>query len=99
MTSLARYILAILFIVAGILHFAFTPMYVKIMPPWLPSPRLLVQISGLCEVAGGFGLLVPAARTLAAWGLIALLIAVMPANIQMALVRFELLHLVIHPTG
>jgi uncharacterized membrane protein len=81
----ARAILAILFVVAGTLHFVFTPAYLKIMPPWLPSPVLLVQISGVCEMLGGIGLLAPGTRRAAAWGLILLLVAVLPANIQMAL--------------
>ena len=77
-------VLAVLFIVAGILHLVATPAYVRIVPPWLPSPVVLVYVSGVCEVLGGVGLLVPATRRLAAWGMVALLIAVMPANIQMA---------------
>jgi uncharacterized membrane protein len=80
-----RMTLAALFVVAGLLHFLLTPMYMRIMPGYLPAPRLLVQISGLCELLGGIGLLVPATQRIAAWGLIALLIAVMPANVTMAL--------------
>lgn len=81
----ARVLLAVLFIVAGVLHFVITPMYVNIMPSYLPAPALLVQISGAAEILGGIGLLVPAAQPAAAWGLILLLIAVMPANINMAI--------------
>ena len=82
---LFRVIFAVLFLVAGTLHFLLTPMYASIMPPQLPAPVLLVQISGMCEILGGIGLLVPFTRHAAAWGLIALLIAVMPANVTMAL--------------
>ncbi len=71
--------------IAGVLHFAFTPVYVRIMPRYLPDPVLLVQISGGFEILGGVGLLVPSTRRLAAWGLVALLVAVMPANLQMAM--------------
>jgi len=53
------------------------------VPRWLPAPRLLVYVSGVFEMLGGIGLLVPWVRRWAAWGLIALLIAVFPANIQM----------------
>ncbi|SNS22336.1 Uncharacterized membrane protein [Granulicella rosea] len=81
----ARLLYAAIFIVAGILHFVFTPIYMKIMPPYLSDPRLLVQISGVAEIAGGVGLLYPPTRMAAAWGIIALLLCVMPANIQMAL--------------
>ena len=83
--TISRALLGLLFIVAGALHFVFTPMYMKIMPPYLPSPRLLVELSGVCEMLGGFGLFVPLTRRAAAWGLVALLVAVMPANIQMAM--------------
>ncbi len=80
-----RYLLAVLFLVAGALHFLITPVYVNIMPAYLPAPTLLVQISGLAEILGGIGLLVPATQSAAAWGLILLLIAVLPANLNMAL--------------
>ena len=83
--TLPRAIFAALFVAAGILHFVNTPAYVKIMPPFLPSPILLVQISGIAEVVGGIGLLLPQTRQAAAWGIIALLLAVWPANINMAI--------------
>ncbi len=82
---IARISLALIFIVAGTLHFILTPVYLRIMPAYLPSPHLLIQISGICEILGGAGLLLPATQRFAAWGLIALLVVVMPANIQMAL--------------
>jgi len=74
-----------LYIGAGILHFLITPRYMAIMPPYLPAHRTLVFISGAAEIAGGLGILAPntAIRRAAAWGLIALLIAVMPANVNM----------------
>ena len=80
-----RTLFAALFVIAGILHFVLTPAYVAIMPAYLHAPVLLVQISGLCEILGGLGLLWPLARRAAAWGLIALLVCVMPANLNMAL--------------
>jgi uncharacterized membrane protein len=70
---------------AGAMHFIRTPFYLRMMPPWLPAHLLLVQISGVCEILGGLGLIVPRTRRLAAIGLIALLVAVFPANLQMAL--------------
>ncbi len=73
------------FVVAGVLHFVATPVYMKIVPPYLTDPRLLVQFSGICEVLGGVGVLVPVTRRVAAWGLVALLIAVLPANVYMAM--------------
>jgi uncharacterized membrane protein len=76
-----------LYITAGALHFLITRRYVAIMPPYLPAPRELVLISGAAEIAGGLGVLAPGPRIrhAAAWGLVALLVAVMPANLQMAL--------------
>ena len=83
--TLGRAVLAVAFIGAGLMHFVATSTYARIMPPMLPDPRLLVQVSGVCEVLGGIGLLVPATQRFAAWGLVALLIAVMPANLYMAM--------------
>jgi uncharacterized membrane protein len=78
-------LLASVFVGAGVLHFCFTSAYVSIIPPYLPEPRLLVFMSGVAEVLGGVGLLVTETRRVAAWGLVALLVALMPANVQMAL--------------
>ncbi|MGI4870577.1 MAG: DoxX family protein [Janthinobacterium lividum] len=75
------YLLALLFTAAGILHFVSPQFYLRIMPPYLPAPRLLVQLSGAAELAGGLGLLLPATRRLAGWGLLLLLLAVFPANV------------------
>jgi len=81
---IGRTILAILFIASGSLHFLLPQAYLKIVPPYLPAPFLLVQISGAAEIFGGIGLLVPFTRHVAAWGLVVLLIAVLPANVYMA---------------
>jgi uncharacterized membrane protein len=72
-----------LFVVAGVLHFVIPRFYMAIMPSWLPSPLMLVYVSGVFEVLGGVGLLLPGTRRIAAIGLIALLVAVLPANIEM----------------
>jgi len=78
-------ILASLFYIgAGILHFTKTEFYLRIMPPYIPWHLAMVQISGVCEIAGGIALLVPRLRRLAACCIVALLIAVFPANIYMA---------------
>ncbi len=69
---------------AGLNHFLKPAFYLKMMPPYIPWHAAMVQISGIAEVLGGIGLLVPATRRAAAWGLAALLIAVFPANIYMA---------------
>ncbi|MEP7001626.1 MAG: DoxX family protein [bacterium] len=83
--SLSLILIALLFAMSGVLHFVKSEYYVRIMPPWLPAPLALVLISGVCEVLGAAGLLMPATRAFAGWGLIALLVAVFPANVQMLL--------------
>ncbi|GAC1659080.1 MAG: DoxX family protein [Gemmatimonadaceae bacterium] len=75
--------LATFFVCAGVFHFIRLADYVNVVPEWLPQPRVLVYASGLCEIAGGLGLLTSRTRSAAAWGLMALLVAVFPANIQM----------------
>lgn len=80
-----RWLFAALFVAAGVNHFVNPDFYVGIMPPYLPWHLALVYLSGVAEVALGFALLVPAVSRLAAWGLIALLVAVSPANLHMAL--------------
>ena len=75
--------LVLLFGVAGILHFVVPHVYERIMPRWLPAHRALVLASGAAELLGALALLVPAWRAAAGWWLIAVLVAVFPANVQM----------------
>jgi uncharacterized membrane protein len=82
--EILRVVLAVSIIVVGITHFAKPQVYVKIVPPQLPYPLELVYISGFFEILGGIGLLIPFVSVAAAWGLIALFIAVFPANINLA---------------
>jgi uncharacterized membrane protein len=84
------YLLAALFVGAGLLHFLHPETYLRIMPPALFAPRLLVLLSGVAEIAGGLGLLLPATRRWAAWGLLVLLLAVFPANIYMLQIHEQL---------
>jgi len=88
--ELLRVILAVSIIIVGITHFTIPQPYVKIMPPQLPYPLGLVYLSGFYEILGGIGLLVPPLSQPAAWGLIALFIAVYPANINMAINHIEI---------
>ena len=83
--TLSRWLFGALFIAAGINHFVNTAFYVSIMPPYLPLHRELVYVSGIAEVVLGAMLLARGYQSVAAWGLIALLIAVFPANVHMAL--------------
>ena len=78
-------LLSVFVIFAGIMHFVIPESYMKIMPGFLPFPRALVLISGALEIAGGLGLLLERTRRVAAFGLVALLLAVWPANVQMLL--------------
>lgn len=81
----ARWVLAAFFIVAGVNHFLAPEIYLGMMPAWLPAKEAANLISGAAEVAGGLGLLIPQLRRPAAWGLIALLVLIFPANVQVAL--------------
>ena len=83
--TLTRYLLGFLFVLAGINHFANTAMYVSIMPPYLPWHLELVYVSGIAEMTLGVLLLFLRCATWAAWGLVALCVAVFPANLHMAL--------------
>jgi len=82
--TFARFLIAGLFLTTGTLHFLKPGLFVKIVPPRLPWPLGLVYLTGFLELAGGAGLLVPKFQRIAAYGLAALLIAVLPANIYMA---------------
>ncbi|HET9240251.1 MAG TPA: DoxX family protein [Oligoflexus sp.] len=76
-------LLALFMIGGGINHFLTPEFYMRMMPPYIPAPEFMVALSGVIEVALGVGLLIPKTRVLAAWGIVALLIAVFPANIHM----------------
>lgn len=80
MTNL--YIMAGIYIFTGAMHFITPKVFVRIMPTYLPWPKALVIASGIAEIVLAIGLLLPDTRTWAAWGLIALLIAVFPANVE-----------------
>ena len=83
--TILKWLLAIGFVLAGINHFLSPDFYLKMMPPVLPWHLFLIYLSGFFEIALGVLLLIPKYTHFAAWGLIALLIAVFPANIYMAM--------------
>jgi uncharacterized membrane protein len=85
MKTALRWLLTIVMVGAGANHFINPAPYIAMMPGALPAPAALVYISGIAEILGGLGLILPATRKLAAWGLIALFVAVFPANVNMAL--------------
>ena len=81
-----RILLAALFLLAGTVHLLNPNLFMPIMPSWVPAPLGAIVISGICELLGGVGLLIPSERIrrAAGWGLLLLLLAVFPANIHMA---------------
>lgn len=81
--QILKWIFGIAFVLAGIYHFINPDFYLRIMPPYLPWHLFLIYLSGFFEIALGILLLIPKFQRFAAWGLIALLIAVFPANIYM----------------
>ncbi len=83
--TVARWVLALFFIVAGVNHFLAPSLYLGMMPVWLPAKEAANLVSGAAEIAGGVGLLIVSLRRAASWGLIALLLAVFPANVHVAL--------------
>jgi uncharacterized membrane protein len=82
--TVSLYVMAAFYAFAGFNHFRAPEFYLPIMPPYLPWHEELVFLSGVAELMIGVGLLIPRTRVLAAWGAIALLVAVFPANIHMA---------------
>ena len=84
---IVRVLLAALFLFAGTVHLRSPELFMPVMPPWIPFHRGCIIISGVLELLGGLGLLVPLRpiQLLAGWGLTLLLIAVFPANIYMAM--------------
>lgn len=83
MQTIALYLMSLLYTAAGIYHFVKPKFYLAIMPPYLPNHAFLVWFSGIVEVVLGLGLLLPATRHWAAWGIILMLIAFMPVHIHM----------------
>jgi uncharacterized membrane protein len=84
------WLMAAFYVVGGLNHLMNPEFYVAIVPPGLPNPEWLNVISGLAEIVLGVFVLEPRVRVLAAWGIIALLIAVFPANLWVALANIGL---------
>ncbi|PCJ65735.1 MAG: DoxX family protein [Candidatus Hydrogenedentota bacterium] len=79
------YLLGVFFIFAGVMHFVNPALYLPMMPEYLPLHEELIFISGLAEIAAGILVLIPKTRRIGGWAVIAVLVAVYPANINMAL--------------
>ncbi len=87
--AVSRWLLAGFFIAAGANHFRDPGFYLPTIPSWLPWHQQLVDLSGVAEIIGGIAALAPATRRAAGWGLIALLIAVFPANVNTAVTHAQ----------
>ncbi|HJW70638.1 MAG TPA: DoxX family protein [Candidatus Binatia bacterium] len=79
------WVMGVFYMVAGLAHFVRPDFYLPMMPPWLPAHRELIFLSGVAEVLLGVAVLVPRLRRIAGWGIIALLMAIFPANLHIAL--------------
>lgn len=80
-----RYAMGLLYVTTGVGHFLAPKALERIVPPQLPEPMALVYLSGVAEIALGIGVLFERTRRASAWGIVALLIAVFPANVYMAI--------------
>ncbi|AQL41421.1 hypothetical protein BV210_01245 [Halorientalis sp. IM1011] len=78
------YVMGSVYVIAGVGHFLVPDLFAQIVPPQLPAATALVYLSGIAEIGLGIGVMVPRTRRVAAWGLVALLLAVFPANVYMA---------------
>jgi len=78
------YVMGFLYVLAGVMHFVAPKVYARIVPPQFPRPVFLVYLSGIAEIVLGIGVVIRRTRRPSAWGLIALLLAVFPANVHMA---------------
>lgn len=84
------WVMSAFYVVAGINHLLNPELYLAIIPPGLPDPEWLNLLSGLAEITFGVFILEPRVRVLAAWGIVALLMAVFPANVYVALENLDL---------
>ena len=83
--SICRYGLAVVFVPFGLFHVVEPDRFLPIMPPVIPDPRLVIIATGIAEILGGLGLLVPITRRGAGLGLAAYVVCVYPANLYHAL--------------
>ncbi len=79
------YVMGLFYTIAGVMHFVVPKVYARIVPPQYPKPVALVYLSGITEIVLGIGVMIRRTRRISAWGIIALLVAVFPANVHMAM--------------
>jgi len=89
MSRLSPYVTGAFFASAGVMHFAKPDFFEAIVPDWFPSATAANQVSGAAEIVLGLGMMSPVTRKVSALGLLALTVAVFPANVDMALERVE----------
>lgn len=87
--TIARLVMAGAYLAVGIVHIKSPDGFLPIMPDWVPAPRAVVIGTGVAEIAGAIGLMMPALRRAAAWGLAAYAVCVFPANIKHAMEGIE----------
>jgi uncharacterized membrane protein len=85
-----RYAMAVFYVAAGIFHLRWPDAFLPIVPGWVPDPRNVILLTGICELAGGFGLLTERFRWAAGVGLAAYAVCVFPANIKHAIEGIEI---------
>ena len=78
-------LMAVIYLLFGLVHILRPDPFLPIMPDWVPQPRLVVILTGLCEIAGAAGLCIPRFRWLAGVMLALYAICVYPANVKHAL--------------
>ncbi|MBT8183970.1 MAG: DoxX family protein [Eudoraea sp.] len=77
------YLMAVMYIIAGVFHFIKPKAYLRVMPRYLPNPKTLVFLSGLAEIILGIALVIPVMKVLAIYGILLMLLAFMPVHIYM----------------
>jgi uncharacterized membrane protein len=88
--SVMRWTMAAFYILAGIVHIAAPGNFLPIVPGWVPSPGLVVLLTGVCEIAGGSALLVGRTQRLAGIMLALYAVCVFPANVKHAVEAINL---------
>ncbi len=83
MKDIFLYVMGVTYILAGLNHFKNPKIYHSIMPPFIPAPGFMIFMSGVIEVLLGMAVMWPPTTSLAAWGIIALLVAILPPHIYM----------------
>ena len=78
-----HYLIGLVFVAAGFYHFKNPKLYERIMPPYLPAHSSLVLLSGIIEMVLGLMILSPTTQSLAAWGIIVLMVLFLPVHIHM----------------